>query len=47
MKRKGLVKELTRATRKGTESKQTKSSIVDHIANENQLIHWEESSILP
>ena len=41
-----VTKKFTRATRKDSESKQTKSSIVDHVANENHLINWEESSIL-
>ena len=40
------TKEFTRATRKDSESKQIKSSIADHVANENHLINWEESSIL-
>ena len=40
------TKKFTRATRKDLESKQTKSSIADHVANENHLINWEESSIL-
>ena len=39
-------KKFTRATRKDSESKQMKSSIADHVANENRLINWEESIIL-
>ena len=31
---------------KTLESKQMKSSIADHVANENHLINWEESNIL-
>ena len=40
------TKKFTRATRKDSKSKQTKSSIADHVANENHLLNWEESSIL-
>ena len=39
-------KKFTRAARKDSESKQMKSSIADHVANENHLINWEESNIL-
>ena len=31
----------TRATLEDSESKQTKSSIADHVTNENHLINWE------
>ena len=41
-----MRKKFTRATRKDSESKQTKSSIADHVANEHHLINWEESNIL-
>ena len=40
------TKKFTRATRKDSESKQTKFSIADYVANENHLINWEKSSIL-
>ena len=40
------AKKFTRATRKDSESKQIKSAIADHVANENHLINWEESNIL-
>ena len=40
------TKKFTRATRTDSEFKQTKSSIADHVTNENHLINWEESSIL-
>ena len=33
------------STKKYSESKQTKSCIADHDANENHLVNWEESSI--
>ena len=39
-------KKFTRATRTDSESKQIKSSIADHVADKNNLINWEESSIL-
>ena len=39
-------KKFTRAARKDPKSKQMKSSIADHVANDNHLINWEESNIL-